>query len=239
MHDEWTDQLSDYVDDELPADERRALERHLAGCPECARTLQDLKRIVATASSLPARPPAADLWNGVAVRVGAPAIRAATPGRRAGGRRIAFTMPQLAAAGLLLATISGAVGALMMTRTTGAPAARTAGVTDETSQTPLASADADAAGPDLVQAVGFADVQYDAAVVDFERALEEGRGRLDEKTVSVVEQNLSIIDRAIAEARGALVSDPSNSYLSGHLVETRRRKLALLRRAAALMTEAN
>jgi hypothetical protein len=57
--------------------------------------------------------------------------------------------------------------------------------------------------------------------------------------VSVVEQNLSTIDRAIAEARSALAADPSNSYLSGHLVETRRRKLDLLRRTAALMTEAN
>ena len=50
--------------------------------------------------------------------------------------------------------------------------------------------------------------------------------------------NLAIIDRAIAEARSALGADPSNGYLSGHLMETRRRKLDLLRRAAEL-TETN
>jgi len=35
------------------------------------------------------------------------------------------------------------------------------------------------------------------------------------------------------------VSDPANSYLNSHLVETRRRKLDLLRRATALTTETN
>ena len=75
-------------------------------------------------------------------------------------------------------------------------------------------------------------------IAELERALESGRGRLDATTISVVEQNLSIIDLAIAEARGALMADPSNGYLSGHLVEARRRKLDLLRRAAAL-TQSN
>ena len=84
----------------------------------------------------------------------------------------------------------------------------------------------------------MADAQCDEAVAELERALEEGRGRLDATTISVVEQNLSIIDLAIAEARGALMSDPSNGFLSGHLIEARRRKLDLLRRAADL-TQAN
>ena len=36
-----------------------------------------------------------------------------------------------------------------------------------------------------------------------------------------------------------LVTDPANTYLSSHLVEARRRKLDLLRRATALATETN
>ena len=39
-------------------------------------------------------------------------------------------------------------------------------------------------------------------------------------------------------ARSALLADPSNGYVSGHLVEARRRKLDLLRRTAALVAEA-
>ena len=43
-----------------------------------------------------------------------------------------------------------------------------------------------------------------------------------------------MIDQAIAQARAALVKDPNNSYLNGHLRSTLDRKLDLLRRAAML-----
>ena len=85
----------------------------------------------------------------------------------------------------------------------------------------------------------MADAQYDAAVTDLEKALSAGRGHLDASTVATVEHNLQIIDQAISQAREALVADPANSYLSSHLVEARRRKLELLRRATALATETN
>ena len=87
--------------------------------------------------------------------------------------------------------------------------------------------------------VVLADAQYDAAVSDLEKALKQGRGRLDSSTIAIVEQNLQIIDRAIDQAREALAADPANTYLSGHLVEARRRKLDLLRRAAALTVESD
>jgi hypothetical protein len=100
-----------------------------------------------------------------------------------------------------------------------------------------------AANPDgtdvRVETIGLADAQYDAAVADLENALKTGRGRLDSSTIAIVEQNLQIIDQAINQARQALVGDPANTYLSSHLVETRRRKLDLLRRATALTTEMN
>ena len=89
----------------------------------------------------------------------------------------------------------------------------------------------------VVANVSFADAQYDAAVSDLEKALKNGRTRLDKSTVAIVEHNLQIIDQAIEQARQALEADPANSYLSGHLVEARRRKLDLLRRAAALTNE--
>ena len=75
---------------------------------------------------------------------------------------------------------------------------------------------------------------YAAAVADLERVLEQGRGKLDSTTIKVIEQNLAAIDRAIADAQRALEADSANLYLNTHLAETMRRKLDLLRQAAAL-----
>ena len=80
-----------------------------------------------------------------------------------------------------------------------------------------------------------AEQKYDAAVADLQRVLEQGRGTLDTTTVRVLERNLALIDRAIADARRALAADPSNSYLNAHLARTMRRKIDLLRQAADLV----
>src|SRR5207249_757706 len=90
LHEEWTDKLSDFLDDELTPDERASVETHLKECGDCAAVLNDLKRVVARAqaSSADVRPPHVDLWPGVARRI----ERIRQP------RRIAFTVSQLAAA---------------------------------------------------------------------------------------------------------------------------------------------
>ena len=244
MHAEWTDKLSDYQDDELSPGERAAVDAHLVECVACRRTLDELQRVVEEARTLRRRPPARDLWTGVADRIGAsPAATESTvtPFQPRYPRRVSFTLPQLAAASILLAAVSGGVAWEFR----GQPESGHASV-----QAPLVStarpdvqgADAqmrpDSQGPPaLISAVSLADAQYDAAVSDLEKALEKGRGRLDKATIAIVEQTLQIIDRAIDQARQALEADPANTYLSSHLVETRRKKLDLLRRATALTTE--
>jgi hypothetical protein len=87
-----------------------------------------------------------------------------------------------------------------------------------------------------VATVGAAARSYDSAVDDLERVLAEGRGRLDSTTVRVLEQNLALIDRAIAQAQRAVAADSANVYLNTHLAETMRRKIDLLRQAAALVS---
>jgi len=239
MHDTWTDRLSEYLDDELTDGERLELESHLAACAECRHTLQDLRRVVATAQSLPPQPPQHDLWSGIADRIEQSSVVPIDARRR----RISLTMPELAAASLLIATISGGTVWLLTNQSVESPPSPAAASVLTQPSGNSAGGDvvtnADRPGADAVSAISFGDAQYEAAVVDLEQALEAGRGRLDDTTISVVEQNLSIIDRAIAEARSALAADPSNGYLSGHLVEARRRKLDLLRRTATLMAEAN
>jgi len=237
MHTEWTDKLSDYLDDELEAAERAAVDAHLRECADCSAVLNDLRRVIALAQAAAgdARPPQADLWTGVAGRID----RIRQP------RRVSLTVTQLAAAAVLVAAVSGGLvwqfgGSKGLRDQTSAPdevaqafpASPERGTRDGGRADGSAAAGAESAV--AIVGVSLADDQYDAAVADLERALKQGRGKLDQATIAVVEQNLQTIDQAIAQAREALASDPANSYLSGHLVEARRRKLDLLRRATAL-----
>ena len=249
VHEEWTDQLSDYLDGELAADDRGKVEAHLLGCAACAEVLNDLKRVVARAASIEARPPHAGLWAGIADRLeaGRPAaasgrVVAFTQGAaRRDGRRFAFTLPQLAAAAAVLMAVSAGIAWEVAVRSPEglrhtAPAPQT--VSGREVAQGFSPAIGTGAGDFArVETISMADAQYDAAVDDLEKALKAGRGRLDASTIAIVEHNLQIIDQAINQAREALVTDPANSYLSSHLVETRRRKLDLLRRATALATE--
>jgi hypothetical protein len=159
-------------------------------------------------------PPEADLWPGIEARLRRPA---------GGARSITITLPQLALAATLLMAVSAGVSWLALR-----PAAPPA-------ETPIRAV-ADPIEPargDVARAT-FADAQYDAAVADLERILQEDGSRLDPQTVLVIERNLRAIDEAIRQSRAALDADPANTYLNSHLADARRRKIELLRRAAGL-----
>jgi anti-sigma factor RsiW len=226
MNDQWSDRLSEYLDDELPDADRAALEAHLQICRSCSTTLGDLRRVVRRARLLREQAPAHDLWPGIARRIGATPRTASKAGRADSRsreqRRWAFSLPQLAAAGVALMMISG--GAVWLLQE--ADFRRIVVTVDSAS--PTLPATTVALRPDASQS-------YAAAVADLERVLAEGRGRLDSTTVRVIEQNLAAIDRAIAEAQRALNADSANLYLNSHLAQTMRRKLDLLRQAAALV----
>src|SRR5512136_2775422 len=108
--DAWTDRLSEYVDDELAADERAALDMHLQVCGDCARTVNELRGVVRRAVALESRLPAEDLWPAIEARLApAPRARALDLGAWLGAwrrrearawqeavpRRWSFTFPQL------------------------------------------------------------------------------------------------------------------------------------------------
>jgi anti-sigma factor RsiW len=228
MSDRWMDRLSDYLDGELPEGERVALQAHLQTCAECSAVLADLRAVVARARTLEGLPPDQDLWRGIAQRIGA----TAGPGdpidlesRRRLPRRWSFSVPQLAAAAIALMTLSG--GAVWLLRSPGH-----SGVPAPVATAPVGTT------PVLIAAANTqrnAGKSYAQAVADLQRVLASGRGQLDTTTIRIIEQNLAAIDRAIAQAQSALDADPANLYLNTHLNETMRRKLELLRQAAALV----
>ena len=224
MTDPWTDRLSEYLDGELPAEERTALESHLRHCVTCGAALADLERIVRRAGALDDRPLERDLWPGIAARIGVPAaVSKVTETPLAGRtpRRWAFSLPQLAAAGIALMALSGAAAWLLH------PAGTAMVLTHQPAPVvvPVAAGSARPAAR-----------SYDVAVAELQQVLAQNRGRLDTTTVRVIEQNLATIDRAIAQAQRALAVDSANIYLNSHLAETMRRKLELLRQAAALVS---
>jgi tetratricopeptide (TPR) repeat protein len=206
--DPWTDRLSEYLDDELETRERTDLEAHLASCEACRATLDELRAVVSRAQDLTDRAPDANLWPAIAARLDG------------GTRRYSFSMPQLVAAGIALMVLSGAA-VWMANRQAAVQVPAQAGL-QQPAESPRAAP------------VNLADVPYDEAVADLERALEAGRSRLDPTTVKVLESSLAAIDEAIEQSQRALSADPANTYLYSHLAAARQRKLALLRRASAL-----
>jgi len=235
--DPWSDRLSEYVDGEMAAPDRERLESHLAGCPSCAVTLAALRDVVARARALEDVPPAADLWPGIAAQL-APRgqIARSRPGTiREGGpwwmRRFDLALPQLAAAAVVLVTLSA--GAVWLALRGAAPPMAPGGA-GRAASVPAAAGKGPAGAVGGVSAAALEDPRYDAAVADLERTLEEGRGKLDPRTLRVIEANLQIIDRAIEDARRAVAADPGNTWLRSHLASTMKRKVDLLRSATMI-----
>ena len=217
--------LSAYVDGELEGPMLAAAERHLASCAECRGDLEALKRIVRRAGSLDDRMPETDLWAGIQQRIATPGSEDVIPiaTRR---RKLTFTMPQLAAAALVLVGLTaGAVtlaqrgwpSAVSGQPSAGQPSAITRAVSNESPA-------------DLTVA------SYDSAIRGMQAMLQTRRSQLDTGTIRVVEQSLTVIDAAIKQARDALAHDPSNLYLNGQLQRTLDRKLDVLRQVVTLPT---
>ncbi len=205
-----TERLSDYLDGSLSPSDREEVERHLAECEECANTLADLRGVVARVQALNDRPPAGDLWPGIAAFIGEGEL--VRPLRRS--RRVVFTVPQLLAAAIALMLLSA--GGVAWFLRAHAPEQSQGGT------------------PAVIQASTVTRKGYDSAVNELQRVLVENRGKLDSTTVRVLESKLALIDKAIGEAQQALAADPKNPYLHGHLAETQMQKLELLQRAALL-----
>src|SRR5688572_16204388 len=137
--DVWTDRLSEYIDGELTREEQAALEAHLLACSECGRVLQELRAVVTRARLVVDRPPERDLWAGIAAQVNSPARResASEPPARVviqQKRRISFSIPQLAAASIVLMLLSAGAVYVMLSNQ---PAAQLAQTPAQSSPSPV------------------------------------------------------------------------------------------------------
>ena len=221
MADNWTNQLSAYIDGEMSAAERNDLERHLGACSECRTALGQLKALVSWARAYQGREPESDAWPGVAAAIkrSPRAIADLGAARVAKSRLRRLRVPQALAAGIVLAIV--AAGSWWIARAT-APRDRFA-----------AAIDVSAAGAGTaIGAAIHAARSYGPAIAELERALFLEQGTLDSSTVRVVRHKLAIIDRALAEAGEALERDPNSDYLADHFAGMMKKKLTVLRAAA-------
>jgi len=227
-----TEKLSEYLDDELTSAERARVEAHLSACAECAALVGDLRAVVAAARDVADAPPAADLWPGIARRI---AERGRRPQvvpieSRTGPRRLTFSIPQLVAASLAVALLSAAAVWTALrepdTGVVGSPG--------------VATAPADPSGAGALVSDGgsggtpAAFAEYEAAVADLERLLDEIADDIDPESRRAIDRNLAIIDQAIQQTRGALEADPDDVYLNTHLASTMQRKIDVLQEATRL-----
>ncbi len=230
MSNHFTDQLSAYLDHDLTPNEHDVIERHLDACGECRATLEQLARVKSHAAALVGPPAPTDLWAGIASRIGSAGSTSVSPARPAlvlempRRARAWWASPQwLAAAAAFLVVATGAVFALRSGFTRPAPHA----------STPSVTASAPANGTEAA-AASFDPAQMDTEVEQLQKALDRGRGKLDPKTVQVLEDNLRIIHTAIDDAKRALAEDPANRELQDYLAGSVQRKLEFVKRAAVM-----
>ena len=222
MNCERFDQLvDDYVDGELDEQTRLAADRHLASCPDCRGSVEQLRGLLEQAVALPREiePPLELL----------PAIRRERGERARSGRpKEAARRPALSASWLGWAGLAASL--LLLVTAIGVGSGWW-----QRSADPAAPVAVETPPPTAVLA------EFRAAEGEYLRAtrllldsLEANGGKLSPETTSVIEENLAIIDRAIADVRLALADDPNNHRNGQVLTALHRQKLQLLMRASRL-----
>jgi hypothetical protein len=219
--------LSDYLDGDLPPARRAKLEAHLAVCPGCRATLDELRALAGLSAAMrdDESDPASDLWPGIRGRLRPRTarwrwLRGILP---AAGPAVSWK-PALAAAAVVVVVLATS---LLVWRAGGPPAAPAGG----TARAPGA--------PAPLESRPFeASAEYYDTVAALRRTVET-RLTHDPKVIEVLEENLDVLDMAIAQYVDALAEEPGDARLAERLEAARKRKIEVLRQAADLSEAGN
>ena len=230
---EFLDLLPDYLEmHALSAPERAAADAHVARCAECSALVADLRRIARDARVLPLRAPARDLWARIEARIEAPIVALPT---RVPDSATAVPAVPIAGAGVVAAQWKRfALAASLLVAVTAGVTYTIATNRSRTRGTPLVQLPAGGAATTPVNAVRHASATetFDREIESLRKLVDDRRSELDPITVGVIEKNLKLIDKAIAESKAALANDPANAFLSDRLTHDYDTKLQLLRDVA-------
>jgi anti-sigma factor RsiW len=213
------ERLSALIDHEVDAAEVAEANHHLAVCPACRSELARLRALLEHAGALPLSvEPPPEAWTALRHRLRA---RTARGEWRVGPARHGWSWGLRAAAAIVLVAASSAITAIALRSPVRQAAER---LTRTRSTTPLL----------LPASARAMERSYGDAVDELTATLEAQRGALTPETVATLERSLRVIDEAIAEARGALASDPANATLLDVLSANYQQKVELLRRVSEL-----
>jgi Putative zinc-finger len=213
--------IDDYVDGLLSGAELHEVELHIAGCPACREEEKALRGLLARAAALPReRPPARDLWSGIAARLDEARREDAT---RWGRARLFLARPVVLAAA---ATVVLALASVLVRR----PSDNGAG----TGSTGVVEPVSVKGTPAPVLA---AETDYIRATGQLMSALGARRENLSPETAKAVDDNLKTIDDALRQIREALDKDPGNRQLTKLLASTHQKKLDFLLRLLKLTSQ--
>jgi hypothetical protein len=227
-HEFWVERMSTFLDGELSSREAQAVEEHLRECAGCRSVRDELEEVRRRARALRELEPERDLWPQIEERLGEdPLVEKVIPlkaGWRAsrplehGRRRLAVTLPQVAAAALVLVAGGWLAGSGLAPR-----GAAEGGVAPVEGVARLAS--------DLPGVPGTLSQE----LATLERHVLGRLDTLSPETRSTLLRNLEVIDRAIRESLDALSQEPGSAYLRGHLGAALERKRGYLERMSTLL----
>lgn len=220
--------INEFIDGDLSRlsfDEARV---HVSECDGCRTEVARARKLVDEAASLPREMGLErDLWKGIEGKLELPGAAGGSPdeGRGVAGAAAGALWRAGLAAALVVAMVAAGLIASRLLRTevpTGdAVPVAAAGPAHEPGVLPTAS------GRSGMGEAGRAFLEAKQAL---RLAFREQRGALSQSTVSKVEENLKIIESAVAEIQGALERDPGNRQLERMLVAAQQREVALLRK---------
>ena len=215
------ERLDDYLDGTLGESEFQEVELHLASCPACREEERAVRAVIALAAALPReKEPSRDLWPGIADEIARRrrfAVLSSVP------RRPALWLGALAAAAAVVVAVR--IAPPRETRS-GPPVAQTA----------AGAVVQPAALGGGVPAFAKAEREYQRAAAELMAALDTRRASLSPGTTAAIDENLRVIDTALAEIRAALEKDPDSARLGRMLASTHEKKIEALRRVLKLTT---
>jgi hypothetical protein len=212
---ECNDWLGDAVDGTLDRERQPQLDAHVRACAACRELLHDLTEIRAAAATLHRHTPSPEVWRAIAANTLSGSSQPVTYAWRL--RQARRMWPQLATAAALMITLGS--GVWFATRTGRSPNSDAASTLVRNATSELQQAEQ----------------HYQNAITALEQLTVAKDSSLDPALAAEISQSLASIDRAIADSRAALKSDPNSFVAQTSLLEALRMKVALLQETVSLM----